>query len=172
MKRVVLTAALAIASAWIFPAQACQSIDVDCKNHVIKIDNQVPQDNNGGKIDCGMSGHPTVNGTGKVGGLHHGPIVPNGVEIEGIPGMGESGGGKVFHTPNPRDESSMPRGNDSTKGCIAVSKMVLDQLRGACKGAKLTITGGGKGGEMNTGSTYRGPPSGGGFSTDAARGSR
>ena len=141
---------------------ACEKIEVDCASHTVKIDGQLANDGNGGKINCGMSGHVSVNGSGKIGGVHSGAIVPNGVEIEGIQGMGASGGGKVFHTPNPRDESSLPKGENSTHGCIAVSKLVLEKLRGECKGKSLAITGAdGRGGEINTGSTNNSLPTSG-----------
>lgn len=111
----------------------CGKVEVDCSTHKIKI--------GGGQektINCGKNG-TTKSGTGKVGGKHSGPIVKDGVRIEGIAGMGDSGGGRVFHLPF---GGSQPTGSDSTKGCIAVDRETLTKLK-SCKGATLSIKGNG-----------------------------
>ncbi len=116
---------------------ACSQVHVDCSTHRIRIigasissADQV--------IDCGKNG-TTKNGEGTIGGLHRGRTVKDGVRIEGILGMGDSGGGRVFHTAwwNP---GQMPTGVNSSKGCIRVSPNVLKILK-KCKGARLSITG-------------------------------
>ncbi len=110
----------------------CGQIKADCKTHKISIRGQSKT------INCGRNG-TTITGTGKVGGRHSGPVVPNGVEIE-TPRMGRQGGGKVFHTPNPRAMSGTPRGVDNTKGCIAVDLATLNTLK-SCRGSPLEIIG-------------------------------
>ncbi|NCN42036.1 hypothetical protein GW916_12395 [bacterium] len=116
----------------------CKSVKVDCRTHRIYIEG-AQLSKRDSVIDCGANGK-TINGTGTIGGLHRGRAVKDGVRIEGILGMGDSGGGKVFHTPwwNP---GQMPKGVDGSKGCVRTSPNVLRILK-TCKGASLTITGG------------------------------
>lgn len=139
---------------------ACGQVEVDCSSFLIKIDGQPAEDGNGGKIDCGKD-NKTKNGDGKGGGPHSGPIVKDGVDIQS-PGMGQQGGGKVFHTPNPDDKSSLPSGANSTKGCVAVSNTVLEKLKNECKGKPLKIVGAGSGGGGGGGSSGGSSSSGGG----------
>lgn len=137
-------------------AADCLTVEVDCRAHTVKMQGLVIGQRgpcgDESKINCGRT---TKNGTGRIGGKHRGPIVPNGVRIEGIRGMGDSGGGRVFHTPNPRNENSCPRGVDNTKGCITVSKTVMERLR-RCGGVPLKITNAKGGGGGNN---SRGPAS-------------
>ena len=104
-------------------------VQVRCDTHTISILGQVS------KIDCGKPGHVTHDGIGKIGRYHCGHIVPNGIRIEGIPGMGDDGGGKVFHS-----VSWGPKGLNDSRGCIHVTPAVRTLLH-RCAGSKLTITG-------------------------------
>jgi hypothetical protein len=113
----------------------CGKIMIDCHTHKMTIGNSPPK-----TINCGANG-TTPSTKGVVGGPHKGEIVKDGVDIR-APGMGQDGGGKVFHTPNPDDKSSVPQGNDSTKGCIAVDNEDLEKLK-KCKDAPLEIIGNG-----------------------------
>lgn len=116
----------------------CQSVRVDCRTHRISIGGvNLPSSEQ--IIDCGKGGR-TINGSGRIGGRHHGRVVKDGVAIEGIQGMGQSGGGKVFHTAFWR-RPPLPKGENSSKGCVRVTPKVLKVLK-TCKGAPLTITGG------------------------------
>lgn len=112
----------------------CGPVTVDCHIHKIKFKDVEAV------INCGANG-TTPNTKGKVGGPHKGEIVKDGVDIK-APGMGQDGGGKVFHTPNPDDKSSVPTGVDNTKGCIGVDNEVLEKLK-KCEGAPLEIIGNG-----------------------------
>lgn len=111
---------------------ACGNIKADCKTHKLSIKGQDKT------INCGAGG-TTITGRGKVGGPHKGSVVPDGVDIQS-PRMGQAGGGKVFHTPNPKAMSGTPTGADNTKGCIAVDLETLNVLKG-CKDAPLEIVG-------------------------------
>jgi hypothetical protein len=113
---------------------ACGSVKVDCATHKISI---IPVNINprAAVIDCGRMGL-TKNGIGMVGGLHSGSVVKDGVNIQ-IPGMGESGGGKVFHTCFWRQDPR-PTGQNSSAGCVHTSPAVLAKLK-TCKGSPLEI---------------------------------
>jgi len=117
---------------------SCSSVHVDCATHKIQIvgANLPARDR---VIDCGRNG-TTKNGKGTIGGPHQGRVVKDGVRIEGIIGMGDSGGGRVFHTAWWRP-GQMPVGADNSKGCVHVSPEALRVLK-SCKGAPLEITGG------------------------------
>ena len=107
-------------------------VKADCKTHKIKVKGKEST------INCGKGG-TTITGKGKVGGPHKGKVVPDGVDIKS-PRMGQAGGGKVFHTPNPRAMSGTPTGTDSTKGCIAVDLATLNLLK-SCANSPLEIIG-------------------------------
>jgi len=116
---------------------SCGQVRVDCKTHKIEIKGQSKT------INCGRNG-TTITGTGKVGGPHRGKVVPDGVDIQ-TPRMGQAGGGKVFHTPNPRSMSGTPTGVDTSKGCVIVDLATLNILKG-CQGSPLQIIGNDNGG--------------------------
>ncbi len=115
----------------------CGEIKADCKTHKIKVKEKEAT------INCGKGG-TTITGKGQVGGPHKGAVVPDGVDIK-TPRMGQAGGGKVFHTPNPKAMSGTPTGTDSTKGCIAVDLETLNLLK-SCQGSTLDIVGNDNGG--------------------------
>ncbi len=125
---------------------ACGNVIVDCATHRIVI---------GGKslsaresvIDCGRPGL-TKNGMGKIGGRHSGRRVKDGVAIDNFPGMGQSGGGKVFHTVFWRNPP-WPKGQDASRGCIRISPPVLAILK-TCKGSNLQIKNAKGGGQNST----------------------
>ncbi|HMN67503.1 MAG TPA: hypothetical protein PKC28_03095, partial [Bdellovibrionales bacterium] len=104
----------------------CGSVLVDCRRHRITMSGQT-YDDKYAVIDCG-AGNKTVNGTGTIGGLHSGAVVKDGVGINNFPGMGASGGGKVFHTVFLRNPPN-PTGVDKSKGCIRVHPKVLALLK-------------------------------------------
>lgn len=110
----------------------CGPIYVDCLTHKIKIGSMEKT------VNCGAAGK-TPSTRGVVGGPHHGEIVPDGVDIR-AKGMGQDGGGKVFHTPNPRDPSSVPTGVNNSKGCVTVDLETLNKLK-TCEGSPLEIIG-------------------------------
>jgi hypothetical protein len=146
-----------IASFLLFGASAyasCDSVKVNCQTHKIEID-----DGDEKAVDCGAGGStPTTHGT--VGGPHNGDIVKDGVEIN-APGMGNDGGGKVFHTweVNGKATDTQPTGQDTTQGCIAVDLETLNKLK-TCKDAKLDVIGNGPGNHITgSGSSRQVQPS-------------
>lgn len=84
--------------------------------------------------NCGGDGK-TATCKGKVGGPHKGNVVKRGVRIENCAGMGDSGGGKVFHL------GSLTQ--DVSCGCIHVDVASLRKLETECKDAALNISGNG-----------------------------
>lgn len=143
-------------------------VRVDCSTHQILVRGRASL------IDCGKPGHRTRNGVGRVGGFHSGRVVHNGIRIEGIPGMGDSGGGRVFHS-----VSWGPKGLNDSNGCIHVLPRVRDELH-RCEGSHLSIVGADRSPRAPRG--YRAPrhkykryyyddeygaPSSGGYSPDA-----
>ncbi len=113
----------------------CGDITVNCSTHMISFSGvRVPASDR--VINCGKKG-TTKDGVGTIGGIHNGRRVPNGVQINGIRGMGASGGGRVFHSPW-WNGNMKPTGLNSSRGCIHVAPSVLALLK-RCKGSKLTI---------------------------------
>lgn len=124
---------------------SCSKVEVDCSTHKIKVDGKEET------IGCGAN-NATKNGQGKVGGKHSGQVVTRGVDIKS-PGMGQDGGGKVFHTKDPKGcAEGEPPPQDTSKGCIIVSCELLKKLE-TCEGASLTITGAGGGGGSGSSSS-------------------
>lgn len=121
----------------------CGPIVVDCKAGKISLSG-LPKTGMCGeadRIDCGLPTRNSPEGKpGWVGGRHSGKIVPDGIRIEGINGMGDSGGGKVFHTSNVWNDNSCPKRKTWGRGCITVGPEVIRRLR-QCKGSPLTIVG-------------------------------
>ncbi len=105
------------------------NVKINCSTHVITVLGKTS------RIDCGKPGHVSYNGVGRIGGYHKGKIVKNGIRIEGIRGMGDSGGGKVIHS-----VSWGPKGLNDSKGCIHVTPTTRDTLH-QCQGSRLVITG-------------------------------
>ena len=124
----LVSVTVSLSSGDAFASTQCD-VQVDCSTHEITVLGETS------RIDCGKPGHVTRNGVGRIGGYHHGRIVPNGIEIEGIPGMGASGGGKVLHS-----VSWGPRGLNQSNGCIHVLPQVRDVLH-QCQGSRISITG-------------------------------
>lgn len=122
---------------------ACGTVSVDCGTHMIQIGGHRA------KIDCGAPGR-TKNGVGKIGGRHKGELIKDGVAIDNFPGMGQSGGGKVFHTVFWRRPPN-PTGVDASRGCVRVDPNTLRILKG-CKGSPLVIRNA-KGGGRNPATT-------------------
>lgn len=122
-------------------AEDCGPIIVDCREGRISMSGLPAKGSCGepDRIDCGL---PTRNSPpgypGRIGGRHKGPVVPNGIRIEGINGMGDSGGGKVFHTSNVWNDNSCPKLKTWGQGCITVGPEVIRRLR-QCKGSQLII---------------------------------
>lgn len=117
-------------------SSSCGDIKVDCSSHQMTIGSDSPV-----SIDCGKNG-ATPSGIGKVGSLHSGEVVKDGVKVEGIGNMFETG--KVFHLPPGGGE---PTKSDNSKGCIHVNEKTLSKLK-TCQGSSLSIAGsdGGKAG--------------------------
>jgi hypothetical protein len=142
---------LLILSSQAFAAD-CGPIVVDCAAGRISISG-LPSKGMCGevdRIDCGLPTRNSPEGRpGRIGGKHHGTIVPDGVAIEGINGMGQSGGGKVFHTSNVWNDNSCPKRQTWGRGCITVGPEVIRRLR-KCEGSQLTIVGA-KGGTVSRG---------------------
>lgn len=134
----------------------CGPIVVDCAAGRIQISG-LPKTSRCGepdRIDCGLPTRNSPEGSpGWIGGKHAGRIVPNGIRIEGINGMGDSGGGKVFHTSNVWNDNSCPKRQTWGRGCITVGPEVIRRLR-ECKGSQLTIKGA-KGGTVSRGYAAR-----------------
>lgn len=128
------------------PNGTCGSVKVDCSTHRISFTGSVRVSARELVIDCGRGG-TTKSGTGWVGGRHSGPRVKDGVRIEGIQGMGDSGGGRVFHTTFwDKTGNTLPTGVNSSAGCIRLSPKVFKFMK-KCKGSPLSIIGsGGRGG--------------------------
>lgn len=128
-----------------FALAECSEVEFDCPSHTVKIDG-----NEAGKISCGdhnvygtcKGNGITYSGTGKIGGPHNGQVVTGGLEIEGIPRMGQDGGGKVIHNSNPHPPpyTEVPDG-DTTCGCVVVDGLVLQKLTNECQQKKLVIKG-------------------------------
>ena len=115
----------------------CGYVKVDCGEHKIYLSKtQSPALSTSDQtIDCGRAGL-THNGIGTVGGPRSGNVVKDGLQIN-IPGMGDAGGGKWFHTAWWRP-GQMPNGTDSSKGCIHISPNMLKKLK-TCDKAPLEI---------------------------------
>lgn len=116
---------------------SCGSVTVDCRAMKIHFSGARLSDSDA-LIDCGR-GTTTKNGYGTIGGRHSGRLVKDGVQINNIPGMGASGGGRVFHVAWWKKNGLATGANDS-KGCIHVSPRALQLLK-TCKGARLEIKG-------------------------------
>lgn len=127
-------------------AENCGTVVVDCEAKKITLPGLQERSHCGraDAIDCGYS---TVNTPldkdgdpipGEIGGGHNTRKVPHGIEILNILGMGNSGGGKVFHTPNPYNLASCPKGKTWGLGCISITSEALKRLQ-ECKGSKLVI---------------------------------
>lgn len=121
------------------PAKAdsgtCGDVTVDCGSHTIHFSGvRIPASEKA--VNCGKKGK-TKDGVGRIGGRHSGERVKNGIQIEGIPGMGASGGGRVFHLPW-WNGNMKPTQLNSSNGCIHISPLVMALLK-RCEGSKLTI---------------------------------
>ena len=142
MKSKIALLLMSLFSASSVLAADCGTITVDCKSGRISIPGLQKYSGSCGEADRINCGKPTVNSPeghpGRIGGKHAGRIVPNGQRIEGIPGMGDSGGGKVFHTANPRNLNSCPKAANWGQGCITVTNAALQRLR-QCVGSSLII---------------------------------
>ena len=131
------------------------NVEVSCVDFNIKI-NYVENEKNKtvtGNVNCGDFRKrvwknrkrgiraSTKSGTGRVGPIHWGKLVPRGIQIRGIRGMGNDGGGKVFHTSNRNGSGRTPRGANSSEGCIHISPKIQKILENKCRGARLKVTG-------------------------------
>lgn len=121
------------------PQGKCRNVKADCQSGVLDIDGWKT------RISCGRNG-TTKSGFGRVGGYHgnwDGAKVPCGTAINGISGMGQSGGGRVFHT---RDGNcgkysrAAPPYSHQSKGCIIVTVEAQAKLH-KCRGARLQVIG-------------------------------
>jgi hypothetical protein len=119
----------------------CGQVTVDCRMHMISIQGTNSTINCGKGTFTNDKETATLEGEGTIGGewvpdLGSDPIKAGmGVDIEGIPGMGKGGGGKIFHIlPG---GGKINAGNDS-KGCIRIDSQVLNKLK-QCQGSKLKI---------------------------------
>lgn len=117
----------------------CGSVYVNCLDHTINIDGVIST------IDCGKGG-TTTTGSGRVGGRHKGPKVPDGLRMK-TTGMYYT---KVFHTwggyrRDGRNYSyppgTRPRGQDTSAGCVIVDDATYAKLKSSCVGKPLTIQG-------------------------------
>ncbi len=124
----------------------CGKIEIDCSTHKMKISGKQVT------IDCGKRGKTPSCENGRVGGLHSGPIVKDGVKIVRC-GNAEQRG-VVFHV---RAGGGQPKGENSSNGCIHVSKDILTKLK-SCQGSFLSIKGtdGGGGAGSSQGQTGNG----------------
>lgn len=130
----------------------CGPIVVDCRAGTISISGLPAKGRCGDPtiIDCGDPTRNSPEGKpGWLGGDHNGTVVPHGVRIEGINGMGDSGGAKVFHTSNVWNDNSCPKRKTWGQGCITVGPEVIRRLR-QCRGSELTIKGA-RGGTISKG---------------------
>jgi hypothetical protein len=137
-------------------ARDCGKILVNCQTHEILIDGErLPitcgkGTNSGGGDDATLSGEGTI-GSAWVPDLASDPI-KDGVDIDGIPGMGKAGGGKIFHCVA---GGATPTKDDRSKGCIRVTPRVLSKLH-SCQGSRLRIIGAHNPGGTSTGSAAEG----------------